>query len=69
MCFSTFDFVKHICLLVQFWNCERGQGFDVDYFHNARIKPFQLDDEYGYTYDIELYGRLGLHCYNLQKVV
>ncbi|XP_020875157.1 UPF0725 protein At4g28920 [Arabidopsis lyrata subsp. lyrata] len=48
---------------------QESDGFDVDYFHNsyARIKPFQLNDEYGYTHDIELYGRLGLHCYNLHK--
>ncbi|CAE6170588.1 unnamed protein product [Arabidopsis arenosa] len=48
---------------------QESDGFDVDYFHNsyARIKPFQLNDEYGYTHDMELYGRLGLHCYNLHK--
>jgi len=51
--------------MIHSWNCERGQGFDVDYFRYAGIKPCPLKDENAYTYDIELFGRLGLHCYNL----
>ncbi|AEE85563.1 putative protein [Arabidopsis thaliana] len=44
---------------------EESDGFDVDYFRYAGIKPCPLKDENAYTYDIELFGRLGLHCYNL----
>lgn len=60
-CFSKFGF----SLMIQSWNCECGQGFDVDCFRYARIKPYPLKDENAYTYDVELFGRLGLHCYNL----
>ncbi|CAL9227251.1 unnamed protein product [Arabidopsis halleri] len=44
---------------------QESDGFDVDCFRYARIKPYPLKDENAYTYDVELFGRLGLHCYNL----
>ncbi|XP_010436352.1 PREDICTED: UPF0725 protein At4g28920-like [Camelina sativa] len=48
---------------------QESDGFDIGYFRNARtrINPVPMKDESGYTHDIELYARLGLHCYNLQK--
>ncbi|KAG2240092.1 hypothetical protein Bca4012_022846 [Brassica carinata] len=44
-------------------------GFDVDHCPLAYggIFPYILTDKYNYPYDTSLLGRLGLHCYNLQK--
>ncbi|CAE6170601.1 unnamed protein product [Arabidopsis arenosa] len=44
-------------------------GFDVDRFAlpDGGIYPYIFRDKYDYPYDIALFSRLGLHCYNLQK--
>lgn len=57
-------------MLIQSWNCECGQGFDVDYFPHpcGGIFPHILEDKYDYHVHLGLYARLGLHCYNLDKV-
>ncbi|XP_010467722.1 PREDICTED: UPF0725 protein At4g28920-like [Camelina sativa] len=44
-------------------------GFDVDRF-NLRyggLYPYILRDAYDYPYDMGLLGRVGLHCFNLEK--
>ncbi|KAG2241611.1 hypothetical protein Bca52824_090184 [Brassica carinata] len=49
---------------------ECGQGFDVDYFYNpygGELVPHIVEDKYDYPYDVGLFSRLGLHCYNLEK--
>ncbi|KAL1212956.1 hypothetical protein V5N11_032925 [Cardamine amara subsp. amara] len=44
-------------------------GFDVDRcpLPDGGIFPHLLRDKYDYPFHIGLFGRLGLHCYNLQK--
>ncbi|KAF3592187.1 hypothetical protein DY000_02027509 [Brassica cretica] len=45
-------------------------GFDVDYFYlpyGGELVPHLVEDKYDYPYDIGLFSRLGLHCYNLEK--
>ncbi|CAA7018688.1 unnamed protein product [Microthlaspi erraticum] len=44
-------------------------GFDVDEcpLPDGGIRPYVFDDKYDYKLDVGLYGRLGLHCYNLEK--
>ncbi|KAJ4899284.1 hypothetical protein Rs2_13235 [Raphanus sativus] len=49
---------------------ECGQGFDVDYFYlpyGGGLVPHIVEDKYDYPYDVGLFSRLGLHCYNLEK--
>ncbi|XP_010489604.2 PREDICTED: UPF0725 protein At4g28920-like [Camelina sativa] len=47
----------------------QSDGFDVDRFdlRYGGIYPYILRDAYDYPYDMGLLGRLGLHCFNLQK--
>ncbi|VVB11054.1 unnamed protein product, partial [Arabis nemorensis] len=44
-------------------------GFEVDYFRlpDGGIIPRIFKDKYDYPFDLGLFARLGLHCYNLQK--
>ncbi|KAJ4873336.1 UPF0725 protein [Raphanus sativus] len=45
-------------------------GFDVDYFYlpyGGGLVPHIVEDKYDYPYDVGLFSRLGLHCYNLEK--
>ncbi|ESQ54350.1 hypothetical protein EUTSA_v10027377mg [Eutrema salsugineum] len=44
-------------------------GFDVDYcpLPYGGLLPCVFKDKYDYPFDIGLLGRLGLHCYNIQK--
>ncbi|KAH0935748.1 hypothetical protein HID58_012865 [Brassica napus] len=45
-------------------------GFDVDHFYlpyGGGQVPHIMENKYDYPYDVGLFSRLGLHCYNLEK--
>ncbi|CAH8366486.1 unnamed protein product [Eruca vesicaria subsp. sativa] len=45
-------------------------GFDVGHFYlpyGGEQVPHIVEDKYDYPYDVGLFSRLGLHCYNLEK--
>uniref|UniRef100_A0A1J3ISG1 UPF0725 protein n=1 Tax=Noccaea caerulescens TaxID=107243 RepID=A0A1J3ISG1_NOCCA len=48
---------------------EESDGFDVDEcpYLDGGIFPYVLKDKYDYPFETGLFGRLGLHCYNLDK--